>query len=262
MLRLTICGPNFGCKDRQAMARVFNGTTSLVTIAADTALDNLNTFTYTAWIYPTGNGEGNLARILQKNTNTAGKRWQVNNSAAPLASLHLVIDRATTDAIARSVADTIQFNVWQFVAASWNGVNAAKLYVGTNGGQVGEVSYNTTPSAGSGATENDSANPFYVGATNNGGNTFDGSISDVRIYDRVLSLDELNLVMQGKQVYKPLCWWLMDGWGITELDLSGNGHHGTASLSTRTKQPATLTMGSRKRDWRGRKRPWQQKTRG
>src|SRR5207244_13646898 len=49
----------------------FNGLKSVVSAGNATSLNNVNTFTYCAWVFPRGRGGDNDARILHKGSATA-----------------------------------------------------------------------------------------------------------------------------------------------------------------------------------------------
>src|SRR5439155_907524 len=74
----------------------FNGLKSVVSAGNATSLNNVNTFTHCAWVFPRGRGGDNDARILHKGSATARKQLQTDSSL--VNSLKLRVDRAVTSA--------------------------------------------------------------------------------------------------------------------------------------------------------------------
>src|SRR3989344_3836504 len=56
----------------------FDGSDDRVDAGSPASLDNVNTFTYTAWVKPIGRGETSAGRIVNKtgSADTVGKRFQ------------------------------------------------------------------------------------------------------------------------------------------------------------------------------------------
>src|SRR5439155_27106171 len=104
----------------------FNGLKSVVSAGNATSLNNVNTFTYCAWVFPRGRGGDNDARILHKGSATARKQLQTDSSL--VNSLKLRVDRAVTSAEALSVANTLTLNQWQFVCGGYSEADGARVY--------------------------------------------------------------------------------------------------------------------------------------
>lgn len=123
---------------------------------------------------------------------------------------------------------------WHHLAITYDSTSGAMaVYIdgtatltGTN--NIGTVNLLQTTWTGDGAN-----NTFHIGKSYNETRWFNGALSEVRIWNRALSADEINAdghfygvnpsTAQGLVAY-----WKLDGTGTHVEDYSGNGHHGTA----------------------------------
>jgi hypothetical protein len=164
----------------------FNATDNHVRVGG-TNLANVNTFTYTAWIYPRSTGKGGYGVIAAKGgTGVGNKRFLTNNSCPGTSTLELTVERASGSASACAVAGSLALNTWQFVAATYTGANGPRIY--KNGLEVGYAAR----TVGSGAEISDGGTNLQIGSWyNTSTGQFDGMIDDVRVYNRVLSQPEI-----------------------------------------------------------------------
>ena len=105
-------------------------------------------------------------------------------------------------------------------------IDGSATLTGTN--NIGAVNLLYTSWTGEGAN-----NTFHIGKSYNESRWFNGALSEVRIWSRALSADEINAeghfygvnpsTAQGLVAY-----WKLDGTGTHVEDYSGNGNHGTA----------------------------------
>jgi hypothetical protein len=141
----------------------------------------------------------------------------------------------------------IQANTWYHVVMALDGSYNMRMYI--NGVQQG-----TTPNSGS-----ITGTPlvFRIGGSLDSGNTFPGAIDDVRIYNRVLSADEIKeLYNQAASTYNAsqqnqlttglVGYWSFDGKDInwatnTAYDRSSSGNNGT--ITGATAYPGKLGQG-------------------
>ena len=171
----------------------FDGENDVVDAASPATLDNLGPMTVSAWIRPMNEGEGNSGAVVFKGTATDGNgfwRFALTSTNA----IQFVKDHATTDLTRTTSNNTIMREAWQHVAVTWDGNSTAidvRIYV--NGA---EASYQTTTN-GAGAENADAALSLFVGNDSAGGVTFNGSIDDVRVYNRALSNAEITRVYKG-----------------------------------------------------------------
>jgi len=163
----------------------FNGTTSKL----DTGADYLGTgdLTVAGWIYARSAGEGIVGRIL-----TNGKF--VFRLTGPRL---LVSSDNSTDKL--SDASSIVYGTWQFVVATRTANGTANIYIGNR---------NTAPTL-NGTANQSSGTPVagtsnvIVGNDTGGSTTFDGYISRLRPWSRILSLAEITQMWSAsKQKYQ------------------------------------------------------------
>ncbi|MCK5286116.1 MAG: hypothetical protein KAJ58_02745 [Candidatus Pacebacteria bacterium] len=175
----TITGPTSttGKDGESDGALSFDGVDDYVEITDSTAFDVDNDgFTYTAWI----KGDS-----FSKDYNMIMSRHIPYLEIRNTNKLHLSI-KDGSDVQRNCYGTTIlQTDTWYFVSATYDSDGYMKVFV--NGEQDG-----TTTGPYSSIT-NPSCNQ-YIGQYDNGSYEFDGSISDVRIYNRALSAEEIDLL--------------------------------------------------------------------
>lgn len=126
----------------------------------------------------------------------------------------------------------VSLNTWTHVAGVFVNASDMRLYV--NGSLSNSGGNGTSPASGSGQNVN-------IGNYNNnsdGGNTFDGLIDDVCIYNRALTAQEIETLASSRSRIALtdglVGYWPLDegvdgatASGATAFDRSGNGNHGT-----------------------------------
>ena len=178
----------------------FNGDDSTAPSSVDAGnasiLNNLSSFSISAWLYaPTGI----KGRILDKN--------QTSGNIDPISGWYFSIDSNSAIRFAvefglqvlKRISSTniLNLNTWNNVLLTWDGSSSAtNVHIFVNGI---EASYTTTQDA-SGSRTSDSASNLAIGANiPDQSSGFNGSLDDVRIYNRVLSADEIKrLYIMGK----------------------------------------------------------------
>jgi hypothetical protein len=152
-----------------------------------------------AWINPqsTGNSVGGLARIIDKGgdaNNVGGWLLRLEDTN----TITFAVNYSTIQLFKTASNNSIQLNVWNHVAVTWDGTSAAsgiQLYV--NGALVG-----TTASAdGAGTLPSDASLVVTIGnkrPTINRG--YLGIMDDLGVWTRVLSLNEIQAIMQAPSV--------------------------------------------------------------
>ena len=196
-------------------------------------LDDLTVVTIAAWIFPTATTQNR--RISNKGGNTGFFNFSISSTGT--AALSTFIDYTTTDASAVSGDSVLSTNAWQFVAVTYDGANAPKIYHGTLTTALAEVSY-ASQTAPSGSRVTDNTNDFVIAnasqASFNRG--FPGRIAWLGLWNRALSLGELREqqfhphVTSGNLIFMHLGF---NGTG-TQADWSGLGHNGTVTLATQS----------------------------
>jgi uncharacterized protein (TIGR02145 family) len=216
----------------------FNGNSGVYSIGSPTELDNLRPMTMSAWIYPLSYGEGTGSVIFGK---TSGSVWVVvlglNNSN------NLVFGHRGENGFYvsnSSESDSIEYNKWQHVVATWDGGvlgSGVNLYINgvLNNGSLGNTD----------ALLNDSIYSFYVGNNASYSATFDGKIDELKVYNYVRTqkqiLEDMNA---GAPAHKsPVLHLSFDeGYGETVHDSSIYGNDGVAYVGDSGDQTATSSM--------------------
>jgi hypothetical protein len=221
------------------MAREWNGSlTNNITAGSPSVLDNLQPFTWTAWIYPRGASNSGAGRIINKGMgDTTRKRalvFDVDNS------LYFEIVRATTG-VCQSVANSVTRNTWQFVAFRYGNTDGPRIYRALPGVSPTEVTY-ASRTLGNGAPTSEAAYVFSIGNRDDGLRPFDGFIADVRVYAALLTPTDLASVMLGQQILTAIAgWWPLWGLAAPETDFSINGNAGTlVGTLLRVDHPVTI----------------------
>ncbi len=166
------------------------GTTSYVRVTNSGNLNNLyqTGMTVTAWINPAAAGGGGRGRIIDFDNNTGGWFFCMYTSS----TIQFLADEFANNAAYRISTAGITLNSWQHVAATWDGsASGSHIQLYING--VAAVSTDaSTMQDGTGAESGDVGVPFYIGNRQvDTARGFNGSIDDVRVYNRVLSLAEI-----------------------------------------------------------------------
>lgn len=141
--------------------------------------------TFEAWIYAKGWGESDTGRIATKsNSNDIGWNIFIENGGR----LYFRSDWSTTDML-RYATSAINLNQWHHIAITYNSTASA----GTDPViYVDGVSKTLSGTASAGTVVDDSPSTLEIGRRAGGGDReWDGSIDEVRIYDKALSSSEV-----------------------------------------------------------------------
>lgn len=165
-----------------------------------------NNVTLEAWINWNGVASGNSMIIV--NGNTGGNGYAIYHNNGALRGLLGGVAFLTSNL-------TLTANTWQHVALIRNAGTWSIYLNGVAGTLTNSTATPSIPSAGT-----------FVGSNNSLGERFRGSIDEVRIWNRALSLSELNMyrnsctiaAQNGLVAY----WNFNEGSGTTANDLSGN----------------------------------------
>ncbi|MBS0421397.1 MAG: PQQ-binding-like beta-propeller repeat protein [Proteobacteria bacterium] len=146
--------------------------------------------TVAAWIKPRSGGGGNVGRIVDKDNNNGGWFFAMNGTTG----VKLTIDTFTTSSPSRASTAGIKLNVWQHVAATWDGsTNGSNIHVYING-----VLADGTVVNGAGTPEADEDTPFAIGNRSvDTARPFDGGIDEVHVYSGVLTAAEIQALASG-----------------------------------------------------------------
>lgn len=173
-------------------------------------------FTFSAWIKTSGLGTGQTVNGIV--SLTYGTRFCGNSTG----SIYLNLKLSTGSYSITSSGININDNIWHHVCCTYNG-DQAKLYIDgvlNNSSVTGIIQNNTYTNDGAiGMDVNDSSK--YK---------FNGSISDVRIYDEALSLKEIKELSKAKVLHYDFNHDTTDD--LVVYDKSGWNNNGIITVST------------------------------
>lgn len=176
---------------RMGQALHFDGADDLVNLSVSSALDLNSNYTLSAWVNPdTITGGTTKATIIKRGSNASNndplaQYWlRMNQAGGALAFVTADGTTAQTDTF-----DSIPARAWSFILCTHDG-STKTCYI--NGVMTGSP-VAVTVGAYTGAETVEA-----IGCTNTGCSSgqFQGSIDDVRIYNRVLSLAEIQRLYQ------------------------------------------------------------------
>ncbi|MHC4457062.1 MAG: LamG domain-containing protein [Planctomycetota bacterium] len=175
-------------------------------------------YTLSAWIRPNTTGFA----IVSKVKGPADKEYGF--TVQPDGNIYLKAERNSNNQEARTTTSPITTSIWQHVAATFDSSTTTPVFYYNGAVQASTSNINTLP--------DELDDDLYIGkagGTYTGGH-IDGLIDDVRIYNRVLSAEEIRAGMhQRVDVNEPnlVGYWDFDeGEGQIAYDMSGNGNNG------------------------------------
>jgi hypothetical protein len=231
-----INGPTFSPSNGGSI--VFDGVDDYIRTTYNSAYDFSNAnFSMEAWFYSNPTANGNYTSICNRATYGSNERsfelFIANDTGTPY--IWFGVFNSNWTYVNNSSLTGIQFNEWNHVIATSDGVGNGKVYINGVLRQTNS-SFNTAVTA--------TTVPFLIGAYVGGavGGFFNGKIPIVKLYNKALTSDEvqqnyqatkdkflgqnivtnglvLNLDAANKDSYP--------GTGTTWYDLSGNGYNGT-----------------------------------
>ncbi len=205
--------------------------------AIRTSSDSIGTgdVTVTAWIKPRSEGENNLGAIVNNGTFFFAAR-----------STNAIEVRNNNNNLSSTDNNAITLGKWQFVTATRSGTNVG-LYVNGVSLCVVSCASNDAPVAGN--------TNVYIGNRPAADRSFDGSIDDVRIYNRVLTQTEIskiyalgnvgvkqNVTRTDRLTDGLMGYWTFDGPHMLRnvADKSGQGNNGFMQNFTSTSTAQAL----------------------
>jgi hypothetical protein len=158
-------------------AIVFNGTTSVVNLGTPNGANVTTAWTLESWIRPTTTGEGSAGRVYQHST---GSLTGFICSLSGTSPGNLRLDTYAVSGFSAVLSNCVTLDAWQQVVWAFS-PGSVTFYV--NGASVGTSSI-TSPSSYTGSD-------FIGNNSAAASNTFDGSISIVRLYRNTLTAAEV-----------------------------------------------------------------------
>ena len=225
-----------------------SGADNYVNVGSAASLDNLTAITILAWVYPTSIATND--QVIWSKTEvssfTAYNTLYLSSGGGGDGSIYADTKRATTDTLVNSAGSVVSDNAWQFIGAVKDTGGASsdqKLYYGTLSAVVAEVGSYTTQQVGSGTVGDDSAQSASIGNASptspQSWSRFIGSIAWVGVWNRKLSLSEIQVQSQHPQVTSGCVgmWFLGLQGTSTHIDFSGNSNSGTVTGATVSDNP-------------------------
>lgn len=192
----------------------FNGVNDYLEVIDSSSLDINNKITISAWIKPEILSPSSANRVVIKPTAAWSEPYYVYSLFVGVNGLGFGISNGTTRRWAWK--GSLSVNNWQHVAATYDG-QVMRWYI--NGVQVGSQLENI----------NIGTNNFNltIGRALDSSTFFKGLIDEVYIYNRALSIEEINLIKNGFKISNLglSSYWSMDeGDTCVSHDYSGNGN--------------------------------------
>ena len=203
----------------------FFGGSNSIKITQSASINISNVMSIGAWVYPTSNTSWQWIVSKRGSCSTVNYQFYTESGVLKFISTSTVY----------SSGKTLILNKWQYVTATYDdSANTLKFY-------IDGVLVNTNTSATDALTGN--TNDLWIG-DNGCTSAFNGTIDDVRIYNRILSAEEIAGLYQMSGVKENTSalqpqgignlnsgltgyWKFDDGSGSTAADSSGNGNTGT-----------------------------------
>lgn len=233
-------GPTWGA-GKIGKGLTFDGTDDYVNAGNASSINNVfaNGGTVSAWIYLTSGFNTSGAYVINKyDGNVTGWAFGVYNvSGTPFMYQRF----SGTTAFWESQTATVPLNTWTHLAVAYNNssnANVPTLYI--NGQSVA-----ITSSSPTGSATNDSSVNMYLGNGATFDRQFNGSIDEVRIYNRALSATEVAALYRQTGIekkssnrlnqYNLVTSGLVGYWSFNSADVSGttvtdrgsSAHNGT-----------------------------------
>jgi concanavalin A-like lectin/glucanase superfamily protein len=172
----------------------FDGVDDRLNAGIKSSLDNITNITISLWAKPSGAGNEFLAKVNSGGSAAIGPDLWYDSSG----NVWFARRFDSSDGSWQTNDNPLTFNQWQHIVLRFEGVDTAipEIIVNTVKGNVVESS---TPS---GALSDDSAQDLGIGvygARTSSDAFFDGSLDEIRIYNRLLTDDEIKrLYVMGK----------------------------------------------------------------
>jgi len=183
----TINGATWTTAGRYGNALSFNGATSYVDLGIPASLKLTGSMTWSAWIFATANPVDDGQIVAKSGNGDDGWQFKTSPDTGP-HTFGVVVAVSATSHVTRYSNTTRALNTWYHVAGAYNAA-ARTLDVYVNGVLDNGVLRGAVPAA-----QYDAAQNVNIGRRS-GGYYFQGTIDEVRIYNRALSQSEIQADM-------------------------------------------------------------------
>jgi hypothetical protein len=182
-----IYGATWTTKGKYGSALSFNGTNSYVDLGNPASLQLTGSMTLSAWVYIVGNPPDD-GQIIAKSDSTGG--WQLKTSPdTGVRTFGLMVSSNSSTPVQRYSSLKPATKTWYHVAGVYD-ANARTMSLYVNGNLVNGTLWGTIPAS----QFNNSAQNVTIGKRE-GGYYFNGSIDELRVYNRALSQSEIKTDM-------------------------------------------------------------------
>ncbi len=182
----TINGATWTTQAKYGNALAFNGTSSYVDFGNPPSLRNTGSMTWSAWVYATADPPDD-GQIIAKSATGTGWQFKTSPDTGP-ERFAVGVSPTGTSHTQRYSNTTRVLNTWYYVAGVYDAA-AQALHIYVNGQLDDGTLRGTVPSSQSDPAEN-----VTIGRRN-GGFYFQGTIDELRVYNRALSQSEIQTDM-------------------------------------------------------------------
>ena len=164
----------------------FDGTDDGVNVGNPSVLNDLGPMSLSEWVYLNPSGAGTAQKVLGKDGGSSGYWYLEFDDTAPEKRAFDFAKKGATVLEVVSSNGAYEYGKWYHAVATWDGsTNASGVKLYLNGTQITSLQKNQNGVS----LASDAANPFYI--SNPGDHPINGLEDDVRVYNRVLSADEI-----------------------------------------------------------------------
>lgn len=231
------------------MSRLFVSGTDSINCGSAASLDNVNVFTWCAWIYCTSNGSA--TRYIITKGLVSGKSIQVDASNVN-GGIDCICEMsgATCRARNNTTADIIPQNAWKWICFQVTSGFVGTVYTASPGGVPTEISY-STHTTGTGSPSSEAASSFLIGG--DATNAFPGRIAEVMMFNVNLTQGDRIAAMNGFPVRMGnlVGYWPLQGQTTTEPDFSGGKNTGTVTGAAQAQNPPIRNRFANSPGWQG-----------
>lgn len=234
-----------------------DGVAGYVSMGSPSTLDNMNDGggTFSAWIFANGLGETAYPYVFWKNDK---HKIRLSNESGGAVKVHFHYKWDGDDGSWYTDDRVINFGKWHHLAITYDADSASNNPLIF----VDGVSVSITDSTPSGTREDDASSNFIIGGDGGGGDSFEGVITEISVFDKELSIAEVQELYNYGEALDALThssktnltgYWRNKGnaaWTDLSIDGNGdsNGNHGDPQSIT---ENLILPEGNNGRDTQG-----------